>query len=98
MVAPSPSLETLDNAAPSADTSPMPASPLGVMIITLQDNGTSMPVPSVSFAPVGRFTGAIMERYLTLFAQEIERAQAKVRYEQAHGPRPASATQQEELV
>lgn len=55
----------------------------GTMTITLRDNGTSAPLPVVTFSPVGKFTGGLMERYLTLFAQEIERAQAKVRHEQA---------------
>src|SRR5689334_8854603 len=95
VIAPSPPPAPLDNAPASAETATMPApsapANCGQMTITLIDNGTSLPVPFVTFNPVGRFTERMMEHYLTMFAQEIQRAQAKVRYEQAHGPAPEPA-------
>lgn len=106
VIAPSPPA-ALDNPAQSADTSPMPAARtdppnVGRMIITLIDNGTSLPVPLVTFDPPGRFTGRLMEHYLTLFAQEIQRAQVRVRHEAEHGPlaapAPLDAPQEEETV
>lgn len=95
VIAPSTPAASLDNPPASAETGTMsaPSAPpnCGRMTITLIDNGTSLPVPLVTFDPVGRFTERMMEHYLTMFAQEIQRAQAKVRYEQAHGPAPEPA-------
>lgn len=76
-------LAPLDKPPPQEDTPSMPN--VGQMIITLQPNGTSLPVPFITFNPVGQFTERMMEHYLTLFAQAIQREQAKVRYEQTHG-------------
>jgi hypothetical protein len=61
------------------------------MIITLVDNGTSLPTPIVTFNPVGHFTERFMEHYLTHFAQEIQRAQSRVRFEQTHGKKKEAA-------
>lgn len=62
----------------------MPDANCGRMIIELIDNGTSLPVPHVTFDPPGRFTERLMEHYLSHFAQEIQRAQSKVRFAQTH--------------
>ncbi len=68
-----------------SDTPPAPPS-VGRMIIELTPNGTSRPVPRVTFDPVGMFTPGLVYDSLPYFAQEVERAQAKVRYDAQHGP------------
>lgn len=70
---------------PSAPLTPPLDSSYGQMTVTLVPNGTALPVPVVTFSPVGHFTARLMEHYLPLFGQEIQRAQAKVRHEQNHG-------------
>ncbi len=55
------------------------------MIIELTPNGTSRPVPRVTFDPVGMFTPGLLYDALPHFAQEVERAQAKVRYDAQYG-------------
>lgn len=98
-------LAPLDKPAASEDSSPMPAAPdtppsshCGQMIITLQPNGTSLPVPIITFNPVGQFTERMMEHYLTLFAQAIQREQSKVRYAQTHGHERGEPVDNEPLV
>lgn len=67
----------LDALPPSAHTPPN----AGRMIVTLTPNGTSRPLPTVTFDPVGMFTPGLLNDHLVHFAQEVERAQAKVRHE-----------------
>lgn len=65
---------------------PILDSSYGQMTITLVPNGTALPVPVVTFSPIGHFTARLVEHYLPLIGQEIQRAQAKVRHEQNYGP------------
>lgn len=60
------------------------------MIVTLTPNGTSRPYPSVEFDPVGIFTPGLLHDNLMLFAQAVEREQAKVRHENARIERERS--------
>jgi hypothetical protein len=60
------------------------------MIITLTPNGSSRPVPTVEFDPPGIFTPGLLHDNLAYFAQEVERAQAKVRHENARIARERS--------
>lgn len=55
----------------------------GRMTVTLTPNGTSRPIPRVTFSPVGMFTPGLIHDSLMHIAQEIERAQAKVRFDAA---------------
>lgn len=61
------------------DLAPDTPAVIGRMIIELHDNGTSMPSPHITFEPVGRFTPGLMQHFVPLFAQEINRAHAAVR-------------------
>ena len=57
----------------------------GRMIVTLTPNGTSRPIPTVEFDPVGMFTPGLIHDNLMLLAHAVERAQAKVRYDAQYG-------------
>lgn len=59
----------------------LPTPNAGCMTVTLTPNGTSRPTPTVTFSPVGMFTPGLIHDSLMHIAQEIERAQAKVRFD-----------------
>lgn len=94
---PTPSTDTVDSLVEDAPVveeepssvvaavTPLDAS-YGQMTITLVPNSTALPIPVVTFGPVGHFTARLIEHYLPLIGQEIQRAQAKVRHEQNYGP------------
>jgi hypothetical protein len=52
---------------------------IGKMTIEFIDNGTSLPVPRVTFDPIGRITPGCFHHYQTYFVQEIQRAGVAVR-------------------
>jgi hypothetical protein len=58
---------------------PSAAPNVGRMIVTLQENGTGRPLPSIEFDPVGRFTPGLIDHYQMLFYQRIEQAHAATR-------------------
>lgn len=77
----------VDDSSSSVVAAVAPLDPFyGQMTITLVPNGTALPIPVVTFEPVGHFTARLVEYYLPLIGQEIQRAQAKVRHEQNYGP------------
>ena len=81
----------------SAHTVDVPTpNPLGRIIIDLisADNGRDH-FPVLRCDPVGYFTSGLMERYNLHFCQEIERAQALVRGEEARKQREATASTRE---
>lgn len=69
--------------APPDDTTPPPDATCGRMIVTLRLNASNRPVPTVEFDPPGLFTAGFIYNHLTYFTTEAERAQAKVRHENA---------------
>lgn len=58
---------------------PAPSANIGRMIITLLPDADGRAYPVVEFDPVGQFTPGLIERYVPLFAQRINIAQAHVR-------------------
>lgn len=62
---------------------PPDPSPAGRMIVDLTLNDSGRPIASVSFDPPGLFTAGFLHSNLMLFIQQLERAQSKVRHEQA---------------
>lgn len=52
---------------------------IGKMTIEFIDNGTSLPVPRVTFDPIGRITPGCFHHYMTNFLQEIQRAGVSAR-------------------
>lgn len=76
--------KTLDDPALPSQSAPMTEASrnVGRMTIELIDAGSGMPVPHITFDPVGRFTPAMMEQYVPYFAQAINRAQADIRAKQ----------------
>ena len=79
---------------------------IGRMTIELIDNDTSMPIPRVTFSPVGRFTPAMISFYATFFASQIQQAQTAVRtgidrsrpLSQGDGDEPAARTHRRKVT
>lgn len=65
--------------APKIVDPPPPTDNIGRMIITLLPDLDGRAYPVVEFDPVGQFTPGLIERYVPLFAQRINIAQAGVR-------------------